>query len=87
MPAAASSDRRNHRWMARRHLAQHATEGELEPIAPDDPVVAAYLADIDRSLLRENLSKTPEQRVESLQALQRLAAEAHRAGAALRRDR
>ncbi len=60
---------------------------ELEPIAPDDPVVAAYLADIDRSLLRENLSKTPEQRVESLQALQRLAAEAHRAGAALRRDR
>jgi transcriptional regulator with XRE-family HTH domain len=52
---------------------------ELVPLTPTDAVVAAYKADIDRTLLRENLAKTPEQRVESLQALQRLAAEARRA--------
>jgi len=57
---------------------------ELEPLAPQDAVVAAYKADIDRSLLRENLAKTPEQRVEALQALERLAVEAKRAGARAR---
>jgi transcriptional regulator with XRE-family HTH domain len=51
---------------------------ELVPRTPTDAVVAAYKADIDRTLLRENLAKTPEQRVESLHALQRLAAEARR---------
>jgi transcriptional regulator with XRE-family HTH domain len=52
---------------------------ELEPREPADAIVAAYKADIDRTLLRENLARTPEQRVESLQALQHLAAEARRA--------
>lgn len=51
---------------------------ELVPRTPTDAVVAAYKADIDRTLLRENLAKTPRERVESLQALQRLAAEARR---------
>jgi hypothetical protein len=44
-----------------------------------DPVVEAYKKDIDRSLLRENLRKTPEERVRALMALQELAAEARRA--------
>ncbi len=57
---------------------------ELRPIEPGDPVVAAYKPDIDRTLLRENLKRTPEQRVRGLQALERLAEEAHRAGARLR---
>jgi hypothetical protein len=52
----------------------------LEP----DPVVEAYKRDIDRSLLRENLRKTVEERVRSLIALQRLAEEARRAGRAAR---
>jgi hypothetical protein len=55
-------------------------KAELEPIAPDDPVVAAYKADIDRTLLRENLSRTSEERVQALQALHDLAAEAQKAG-------
>jgi transcriptional regulator with XRE-family HTH domain len=58
----------------------------LQPTDPGDPVVAAYRKDIDRTLLRENLKKTPEQRVRALQALVRLANEARHAGAALRRS-
>jgi transcriptional regulator with XRE-family HTH domain len=58
----------------------------LQPTDPGDQVVAAYKKDIDRTLLRENLKKTPEQRVRALQAHVRLADEARRAGAALRRS-
>lgn len=51
---------------------------------PPDPVIEAYKKDVDRTLLAENLKKTPEQRVRALMALQRLADEAHRAGQSLR---
>jgi hypothetical protein len=51
---------------------------------PPDPVVEAYKRHIDRTLLRENLRRTPEERVLALMALQRLADEARRAGRALR---
>lgn len=60
---------------------------ELQPQRADDPLIAAYKRDIDRTLLRENLRKTPEQRVRALQALARLAIEARRAGSRLRRAR
>jgi len=59
----------------------------LEPITPEDPVMRAYQDDIDRTLLRENLDRTAEERVRGLQALHRLAAEAQRAGKALGRRR
>jgi hypothetical protein len=49
-----------------------------------DGVIEAYKRDIDRTLLRENLTKTPEQRVLALMALQRFAAEARAAGRAIR---
>jgi hypothetical protein len=48
----------------------------LEP----DPVVEAYKRDLDRTLLRENLRRSVEERVAALIALQRLAEEARRAG-------
>jgi transcriptional regulator with XRE-family HTH domain len=57
----------------------------LEAIAPDDGVIGAYRKDIDRTLLRDNLKKSPEQRVRALQALHDLAIEARRAGRARRR--
>lgn len=38
-----------------------------------DPVVAAYLKDVDRALLRENLKLTPEDRIRKLQDFVRLA--------------
>ena len=41
-----------------------------------DPVTQAYLRDVDRTLLRENLRKSVSERVAALAALQRLAAEA-----------
>ncbi len=47
-----------------------------------DPVIEAFKNDLDRSLLRQNLKKTPTERVEALMELQRLAAEARRAGQA-----
>ena len=54
---------------------------DLPPVSlPADPVVEAYRRDVDRSLLRENLRKTPEERVRALMELQRLADEAREAG-------
>lgn len=45
-----------------------------------DPVIEAYKEHIDRTLLRENLTRSPEERVRGLMALQRLADETARAG-------
>jgi hypothetical protein len=43
-----------------------------------DPVIEAYKKDVDRTLLRENLKLTPQQRIDNLLAMQRFAAEALR---------
>jgi hypothetical protein len=59
---------------------RQAHPGALEP----DPVIEAYKLDVDRSLLRENLKKTPSERVLALMALQRVAEEARAAGRRLR---
>lgn len=45
-----------------------------------DPVIEAYKRHTDRTLLRENLARSPEQRVRGLMQLQKLAEEAARAG-------
>ena len=45
-----------------------------------DPVIEAYKRDVDRASLRENLKKTPHERLLNLQRLQRLADEAREAG-------
>jgi hypothetical protein len=42
---------------------------------PPDPVVEAYKRDVDRTLLRENLRLTWEERLLALQQLQDFAAE------------
>ena len=46
-----------------------------------DPVIEAYKKDVDRTLLRANLRRTPEQRWENLLRMYRLAEEFRRAGA------
>jgi hypothetical protein len=38
-----------------------------KPATGADPVVQAYLRDVDRSLLRRNLQLTPEERLRKLQ--------------------
>lgn len=40
------------------------------PLEPD-PVIEAYKKDVDRTLLRENLKRTVEQRFETLMAMAR----------------
>jgi hypothetical protein len=45
-----------------------------------DPVIEAYKKEIDRTLLRENLRRTPEERLQRLMALQLLAEECRREG-------
>jgi hypothetical protein len=64
-------------------MDRNPTEPAPEPVFAD-PVVEAYKRHIDRTLLRQNLRRTVEERVLALMALQRLAEEARRAGRAHR---
>jgi transcriptional regulator with XRE-family HTH domain len=52
----------------------------LVPLAPADPVIEAYKRDVDRTLLRENLKRTVDQRIRSLIELKELGNELGRAG-------
>jgi hypothetical protein len=52
-----------------------------------DPVIEAYKAGIDRTLIRERLKRSPGERVEDLVALARFAEQLARAGAASRGQR
>lgn len=47
---------------------------------PIDPVVAAYLKDVDRTLLRSNLKLSPEDRIRKLQDFVRLMSSLRQAG-------
>ncbi len=50
-----------------------------------DPVVEVYKQDIDRTLIRENLKLTVEERFRKAMALQRFAEELRRAGQKVRK--
>jgi hypothetical protein len=52
----------------------------VEPPLEPDPVIEAYKKDIDRTLIRENLKLTVEQRFLKHMALQRFAEELWEAG-------
>jgi hypothetical protein len=56
----------------------------MKPATTDDPVIRAYMRDVDRTLLRENLKLTPAQRLEKLVRFSSFAAELRRAGQAAR---
>ncbi len=45
-----------------------------------DPVVEAYKRGVDRSLIRRNLTRSVEERLEALMELQRFATELREAG-------
>jgi hypothetical protein len=52
-----------------------------------DPLIEAYKRDVDRTLIRENLRLTVEERFDALMRLQQFAEELRRAGReAKRRD-
>lgn len=50
------------------------------PTPRSDPVIEAYKRDVDRSLIRESLKRSVEERLEALMQLQRFAAELREAG-------
>ena len=52
---------------------------------PPDPVIEAYKKDVDRTLIRENLKLTPEERILKLQNFVAFAVELQEAGRKLRR--
>ena len=58
------------------------TVERMDPLSTPsvDPVIEAYKRDVDRSLIRENLRLTPEERILKLIELQHMAEELRRAG-------
>ena len=58
--------------------------GQRRPEFGSDPVIEAYKKDVDRSLLRENLKLTPDERLRKLQQFMRSMAEVQAAGASKR---
>jgi len=65
-------------------MASNELVERLPPITPD-PVIEAFKKDVDRTLLRENLKLTPEQRLQRLTEHQRFVEELARAGREARR--
>jgi transcriptional regulator with XRE-family HTH domain len=57
----------------------------LVPIAALDPLTEAYKRDVDRSLLRENLRKTVDERLRSLAEMQEFGRELERSVRARRK--
>lgn len=53
---------------------------EPELLLKPDPVIDVYKRDVDRTLLRENLKLSVEERLRNLMRLQRFAEEMRRAG-------
>jgi hypothetical protein len=51
---------------------------DVQPVA--DPIVEAYKRDVDRSLIRRNLARSVEERLEALMQLQAFAEELKQAG-------
>jgi hypothetical protein len=61
---------------------------ELIPLDPSsDPIIDRYKQDVDRTLIRENLRKSHEERLLTLQRMQRFVDELHAAGRTARRAR
>jgi hypothetical protein len=53
---------------------------DTELLLPADPVVELYKRSVDRTLLRENLRRSVEERILNLMELQKVAEELRRAG-------
>jgi hypothetical protein len=61
-------------------MASHEPLRAVEVSLEADPVIEAYKKDVDRSLIRENLKLSPDERLRRLMALQRFAEELRAAG-------
>lgn len=63
------------------------TPQQTESTVDSDPVIEAYRKDVDRTLIRENLRLTVDQRFQQLMKLQRFAEELQQAGRKANRSR
>jgi len=68
------------RLVAGRERPERSAGSQWDYRPDPDPVIEAYKEHLDRTLLRRNLERSVDERLEGLRALQRLAAEARRAG-------
>ena len=50
-------------------MSAHGTEPNTEPLLYPDPVIEAYIKDVDRTLIRSQLRKTPTERLQDLIAM------------------
>jgi hypothetical protein len=57
----------------------------MDSVAANNDSVRDFMLDVDRTLLRENLKLTPEQRLEKFSSFMRFLAELRRAGENARR--
>ncbi|HYK02875.1 MAG TPA: hypothetical protein VE974_14035 [Thermoanaerobaculia bacterium] len=63
-------------------------KAELTLLEPGpDPIIERYKIDVDRTLIRENLRKSHEERILTLQRMQGFVDELHAAGKTTRRPR
>jgi hypothetical protein len=58
----------------------------MNSAAANNDTVGDFMCDVDRTLLRENLKLTPEQRLEKFASFMRFIAELRRAGENMRRS-
>lgn len=58
----------------------------MKAVTEETDIVRDYMRDVDRSLLRENLKLTPEQRLAKFASFMRFIAELRRAGEKVRRN-
>ncbi len=65
-------------------FALHVT---LQPLAPADPIVERYKRDVDRTLLRENLRRSVDERLRTLSEWQQNALALQKATALAKRTR
>ena len=79
-PVAPSSHVGSGQVYSMRCMAQQADPIGVESSIAPDPVIERYKQDIDRTLIRANLQRTPEERLRNLMALQRFADELRAAG-------
>ena len=52
-----------------------------------DDIIDFYKKDVDRTLIRENLKKTPEERLRKAQQMARMSEELREAGRSIRKPR
>lgn len=68
-------------------MSAHGTEPNVKPLLFPDPVIEAYIKDVDRTLIREQLKCTPSERLQSLINMAEYAEELRCAGVRMREEK